>query len=166
MALIKCPSCGAEISEAAYKCPTCGALNVKNTVIGTSQTHNVQRSSNATKVSGKNKKNSLGLFSVIIAGLYLITSICEPIARSIIFYRSKNGYYDYVSSFADILNRFYMISNIFSFLILACFIGTWLFSYKRESDSRLRMIAPLFLAITPIITIILNYILNAILNHL
>lgn len=166
MALIKCPSCGAEISDAALNCPHCGAPRIQTVPTNNSYVSgNIQNYPHAQPLD--TKSNAFGILSVIFAVLYLVFEILVTI-----YWRCHNLiteylYYEYYEYDQAIITT----NRIVTIILLVGFIFTWYLSYKKEKNQKLRLIGTLIIAIGPIISTIfyivaIEPIISTILNML
>lgn len=157
MALIKCPSCGAEISDAALNCPHCGAPRIQTIPTNNSYVPgSMQNHPHAQPL--ETKSNAFGILSVIFATLYFLFSILIVVCWR--YYRYLEEYFYYRYDLYDLNQKIIITNRIVTIILLVGFICMWYFSYIKEKNQKLRMIGTLIIAIYPIVSIILNILLR------
>lgn len=150
MAIVKCPMCGAEISDSARQCPHCGALNVRV------NTH-IRNSSPATITSlrvanNKHASNTFGIIALVVTLLYVLLRLYRlgvAILGRVVY--DADYFYYLTYTLNNVLNRplIYLIFNIL-------FLCMWLISYKTEKNEKFRMLSITSMMIINIITSILS----------
>lgn len=153
MALIKCSSCGAEISDAAQNCPQCGAPNINRKPMSPSDSLNSIQGNTSERNLTSKESSVLGILSAILSGLYLIFRVGMSIAYRMVNLRQL--YY-----YEDILTKFSTADNIVTCILSLGIICTWIISYKKEKCQTPRMISTVLIAVIPLVYIILNIILD------
>lgn len=151
MALIKCKSCGAEISDAAQLCPHCGAPNTSKKMTNSFDSLNSIQGKLFVNNGTFKENNVLGLMSAMLSGLYLIFHAGMNIASNVIL---RYSYYDD----PERISTWNTTWDIVTCILLLGIICTWIISYKKENSQTPRMISTVLIAISPIINIILGYI--------
>lgn len=145
MALIKCPSCGAEISDAALNCPHCGAPRIQTIPTNNSYVPgSMQNHPHAQPF--ETKSNAFGILSILFAALYLVFGILVKI-----YWRWHNFITEYLNIYNEYDQAIITTNRIVTIILMMVFILTWFLSYKKEENQKLRAIGTLIIAIVPIL---------------